>query len=165
MKKNSSITLSSIALLLLALGSASLRAEDAPRAVKVEGTYHGSVVSSGMLTPVVTHFKTDGNGVISGEYVMQEDENSEEHGTLTDFKWEGQHVLICTWKDKYGTGTLRLLFAPDMSLFRGLWGPDAEQTNLIWDGTRTGAPAKSENQEGAGEARPGTGLSISNPTA
>ena len=75
------------------------------------------------------------DGELKGTYKITE-EDGVEQGCLSDFKWEDDYVLVCTWKDKYGSGTLRMLFSVDLSAFRGFWGEDAKSTLLRWDGER-----------------------------
>ena len=127
------ITLSLLALLFIlspvALGQAP------PVVVPLTGTYKGKVFNGGVLDPVLTTFKLSKDGKVSGTYEMKEEEGIET-GTLTNFKWKDAHVLICTWKDKYGSGILKLTFSADRSKFKGFWGGDLRSATLQWDGVK-----------------------------
>ena len=101
----------------------------------LKGTYQGGVFNGDDLTSVLTIFSSAEDGTASGTYAMTEDDGLE-IGSLSNFKWEGDHVLVCTWKDKYGTGILRLLFSADRSIFKGFWGADSKTTSQPWDGVK-----------------------------
>ena len=102
---------------------------------QLKGVYQGQVFNSGSLDPVQTSFQIDKNGKPKGTYSITE-EGGVERGVLSGFKWEADRVLVCTWKDKYGTGILRILFTSDFSSFRGFWGEDAKSTSFPWSGAK-----------------------------
>ncbi|MDB4055474.1 hypothetical protein N9496_05735 [Akkermansiaceae bacterium] len=101
----------------------------------LKGTYQGQVFNGDDLDPVLTTFRLSEGQKLSGIYAMGE-EDGIATGTLSEFKWESDYVLVCTWQDKYGRGTLRILFSADLSMFRGFWGTSSKATLLPWDGVK-----------------------------
>jgi len=97
--------------------------------------YQGKVFNGGDLDPVITVFKTSPTGELTGAYIINEGENIEK-GTLSNFEWKSDYTLVCTWKDKYGDGILRILFAADFSRFEGFWGESSKTATLSWSGLR-----------------------------
>ena len=102
---------------------------------QILGTFQGDVFNGGGMDRVLTNFRKNADGKISGTYVISE-ENGHEAGTLSKFKREGPYTLKCEWKDKYGTGTLRILFSSQYKLFRGFWGEAEGDTSLPWNGVK-----------------------------
>jgi hypothetical protein len=120
-----------ISFLTAILGLQGITASQYVEALK--GTYKGQVFNGDDLDTVVTIFKVAEDGKLHGTYSIEEDV---EIGTLSDFLWEGDYTLICSWQDKYGKGTLRVLFSGDLSKFRGFWGSSEKTSNFRWDGTK-----------------------------
>lgn len=101
----------------------------------LEGNYQGHVWNGGDTDPVFTIFRLTADKKLSGSYSIKE-EGGIERGTLSEFKWESDYVLVCRWQDRYGEGTLRILFSADLSTFRGFWGTNSETTLFQWDGAK-----------------------------
>lgn len=99
------------------------------------GVYLGTVRSGGHAIPISTEFFVDKDGNISGAYTMTESSGIVE-GMLYEFRSEGGYTLTATWRDKYGSGALRMIFSHDGHLFRGFWGPDDQHAMMQWDGTK-----------------------------
>ena len=101
----------------------------------IVATFEGHMLNDGGLDPVLTTFTIQGSDRLSGTYVI-EDENNAEAGSLSAFQWEGSYTVNCVWRDKHGSGHLRILFAADFRSFRGFWGESADTTSFPWDGVR-----------------------------
>lgn len=99
------------------------------------GAFLGEVINGDNVVPVVTIFQQTAEGRPCGTYTMSEGETMES-GTLSGFEWEGPYTLQCQWQDKYGSGTLRILFSSQYNSFRGFWGTSKEAVLLPWDGVR-----------------------------
>jgi hypothetical protein len=99
------------------------------------GTFQGQVFSGDDLDPVLTTFKENEKGELSGIYAMEEEEGLEE-GQLSEFTWETPYVLKCRWKDRYGDGTLRMLFSAQHAMFQGFWGDSDDKTFFPWSGVK-----------------------------
>lgn len=101
----------------------------------ITGTYIGNVLNGDDMDPVLTTFYLNDSGNIVGKYAMGE-EAGLELGSLSDFRTEGSYTIVVNWKDKYGSGVLRMLFSSDYSLFYGLWGASESDTSLPWNGLK-----------------------------
>jgi hypothetical protein len=131
---NARATLTSILLIALTFCGATQAQEHSAKPV-IRGAFQGQVFNGDDMDPVITNFKQNANGDTSGTYVMGEKDGLET-GTLSDFQWEGPYTLRCQWKDKYGTGTLRILFSAEYRMFRGFWGKSEDTAFLPWDGVK-----------------------------
>jgi hypothetical protein len=131
---NARVTLTSALLIALTFCTATLAQERTVKPV-IRGTFQGQVYNGDDMDPVLTTFKHNANGDSSGTYAMGE-EDGLEVGMLSDFEWEGPYTLKCKWKDKYGTGTLRILFSAEYRMFRGFWGKSEDTAILPWDGVK-----------------------------
>jgi hypothetical protein len=101
----------------------------------LSGTYIGQV-NSVINIPIKTEFSANDKGVISGQYVMTEENGEQVSGTLDEFKQEGPYTLLVSWHDKYGNGKLRMLFSQKLRSFKGFWGNHADDTLMRWDGVK-----------------------------
>jgi hypothetical protein len=131
---NARATLTAALLIALSLCSATL-AQERPAKPVIRGPFQGQVYNGDDMDPVLTTFKQNATGETSGTYAMGE-EDGLEVGTLSDFEWEGSYTLKCKWKDKYGTGTLRILFSAEYRMFRGFWGQSEDTGFFPWDGVK-----------------------------
>ena len=131
---NARAILISAMLIALAICSTAQAQERTAKPV-IRGTFQGQVYNGDDMDPVFTTFKPNANGEMSGTYAMGE-EDGLELGTLSEFEWEGPYTLKCKWKDKYGTGTLRILFSAEYRMFRGFWGESEVTAFLPWDGVK-----------------------------
>ena len=102
---------------------------------KIQGVYAGQIASGEEMVPVLTAFTIDKKGVLIGAYAMDEVEGLE-IGALTVLKKESPYTVSMRWHDKYGTGTVRLLFSEDYVLFSGFWGYEDSPASLYWDGEK-----------------------------
>jgi len=99
------------------------------------GTYEGEVFNGDNRDPVRTMLKIDESGALVGEYMMGE-ETKLEFGTLADARFVDQYTVQFDWKDVYGAGSVRILFAADYRAFSGYWGKSPDSTTLPWTGVR-----------------------------
>lgn len=99
------------------------------------GVYTGTVNSAGITIPMITEFFVGKDGHVFGAYKMTEASGIVE-GELYEFRAEDSHTLTATWKDKYGSGLLRMRFTNNGREFKGLWGPDTQHAIMRWDGTK-----------------------------
>lgn len=99
----------------------------------IAGTYVGSVFNGDDMDPVLTTFFLDGSGQIAGKYAIGE-EAALEVGELSNFRTEGNYTFVADWKDRYGTGVLRVLFSSNYRVFYGLWGASESDTSMPWNG-------------------------------
>ena len=121
----------SVAIASMAAGA---RAEDdSPQ--PLAGSYQGQVLNGDDFDPVLTAFSRNAEGRWSGSYAIGEEEGIET-GTLDECGWEAAYLLSCTWTDRYGTGSVRVLFSTDYRIFRGFWGTDPSDTRMAWDGVK-----------------------------
>lgn len=104
-------------------------------ASKLVGNYEGEIWSNGP-NPGRTIFSIDSNENISAVYSFQGFSNLEK-GTLKNCKKKPQKGrLICTWQDKYGSGTLDINFSNDYGSFSGHWGMGSSSVEYSWNGER-----------------------------
>ena len=100
------------------------------------GLYEGKISSGGLDWRSITRFQVIENGKILGTYTFKDNQGRID-GTLDDCQTEGPYTLLCTWKDKYGVGKLRMLFSEEARWFRGFWGRGANDTLMLWEGIKT----------------------------
>lgn len=124
-----------IALCLVFLAGCASFCATSPAPQQLTGIYTGEVNSGGTNTPIVTELFVGPDGHLSGKYTMQESTGPAE-GQLYDIRREGPYTLLAAWKDKYGTGALRMLFSANGASFRGFWGNSKHATLLRWDGQK-----------------------------
>ena len=96
-------------------------------------TFQGEVFNGNDMDPVLTVFEQYDGGEAYGTYQMGE-EDGLAYGTLSGFEWESEYLLKCIWEDKYGSGSLRILFSAQYKSFRGFWGMSDDETYYPWDG-------------------------------
>ena len=101
----------------------------------ISGVFEGNLLSNQKLLPVETRFNLTDQGNLTGTYVMTE-EGGTETGKFKNIKLDSDYSLTMTWVDKYGEGTLRVLFSEDYSTFKGFWGDSVNSIGLDWDGDR-----------------------------
>jgi hypothetical protein len=89
------------------------------------------------LDAVQTMFILDGAGMLQGAYVDQEPQRKNP-GTLELIVFEPCRATF-RWKDLYGTGVARFVFAVDGKSFKGGYGA-ADQADIekvtVWTGRR-----------------------------
>jgi hypothetical protein len=90
---------------------------------RLTGEYPSQIVSV-YPTEAKTEFYIDANGTQAGKYYIFEHQKLKLEGKLENFKVLDAHTVIANWRDKYGTGQLKMKFAPDFSSFEGKWLPD-----------------------------------------
>ena len=110
-------------------------AQNAAPPQPIMATYEGQVYNGDNMDSVLTTFAIVAEKSLSGTYVVEE-ESGLESGNLTDCQFEGGYTVTCTWIDKYGKGTARILFASDYRSFSGYWGNSADTTMFPWNGVR-----------------------------
>tara|TARA_B110000261_G_scaffold158654_1_gene195278 strand:+ start:175 stop:1086 length:912 start_codon:yes stop_codon:yes gene_type:complete len=96
------------------------------------GTYRGEIWSNGQPTIGVTLFSRDSAKKLSGSYSFGSNtgllRNCLEIGTSQE--------LACEWKDKYGSGSMKVVFSNDLKSFSGYWNFLGESDNFVWNGSR-----------------------------
>lgn len=107
------------------------------------GRFLGCVTSLGVLTPVVTRL-TDQHRGIGGTFTYL-DEGVPVDGTLEHIGVGDGLSYSMVWKDKYGSGELRIQFTADTNAFSGRWttygeGSQADSFAQFWSGQRSEAP-------------------------
>lgn len=103
----------------------------------ITGIYKGHVFNGDGLDPVLTTIKVNKDGVLYGKYAIS-DGNSIVFGKLSNFRSEGKYTIAIDWKDKYGSGVLRVLFSANYRYFYGYWGKSDSDTRFPWEGVRKG---------------------------
>ena len=101
----------------------------------MEGEYFGQVYNGDNMDPVVTRFEIGTAGQLQGSYLLQ-DEDGPDTGELLNPRPDGAYTLLLDWKDRHGTGVVRLLFSADYSRFQGFWGMQENDTSLPWNGRK-----------------------------
>lgn len=87
------------------------------------GTYEGSLISSG-TTSVITKLFPSGRGGLQGRYLMVYGRGigaRVERGALGPCLVPASREILCIWRDRYGIGSLSMLFDAEATEFRGLW--------------------------------------------
>jgi hypothetical protein len=125
----------SIFLFFLISLSAVTLAQNEQKPRPIVATFEGRIFSDSGSDPVLTTFTIEGGDRLNGTYVI-ENENGVEAGNLSGFKWEGAYTVSGVWRDKKGSGHVRILFSADFRSFRGYWGDAADTTSFPWDGVR-----------------------------
>lgn len=111
--------------------------QDSDMAESILGSYEGAVSNGDDYDPVATTFYRDAQGELAGSYVIEEEQGSAT-GNLSEFRTESKYTAVFTWSDKYGDGTLRILFSEDYQLFAGFWGSNGAAATLPWLGAKQG---------------------------
>ena len=99
------------------------------------GAYQGKVFNGDDMDPIITSFYQDDSGKLVGRYAMGE-ENGLELGELSNIRIEKHDLVLADWRDKYGTGMVRMLFSADYQSFNGFWGEVEAESILPWNGTK-----------------------------
>ncbi|WP_141656873.1 hypothetical protein [Marinomonas fungiae] len=102
----------------------------------ITGDYEGEIYNDNVMTSAVTSFYVNKEGEVIGTYLIVEDDNDNEPGILTNLRVIGENSVSMTWIDKYGQGTLNVLFSEDFDAFTGFWGTETVYVNLPWYGER-----------------------------
>lgn len=100
-----------------------VRLRDAVIMQRYVGTYEGSLISSG-TTSVITKLFPSGSGGLQGRYLMvygREIGARVERGALGPCLVPANREILCIWRDRYGIGSLSMLFDVDATEFRGQW--------------------------------------------
>jgi hypothetical protein len=123
----------------------------------LHGRYVGTVVDDDETVPCATRFETY-RGKVTGQYIVREGKAAY-RGTLTDFLVVDAEKLVCRfrWHDKHGVGFLTIQVTADGRSFRGSWGKEVVQEQLIWNGERVEPATRSaseSSQGGSGETQP-----------
>lgn len=102
----------------------------------IVGRYVSEISTGKKSLPGVTKFQLSNDGKLTGSYSYRE-ESGATHGSLSQCtEIKKKHVLICKWKDKYGTGTLEINFSDDYKNFQGAWFVIRPAASLPWNGRR-----------------------------
>lgn len=102
----------------------------------IVGRYISEISTGKKSLPGVTKFQLNNNGKLTGSYSYKE-ESGTTHGKLSQCtEIKKKHVLICKWKDKYGTGMLEMNFSNDYKNFQGAWFVIRPAASLPWNGRR-----------------------------
>ena len=104
-------------------------------AARIGGSYKGGIWTGKTRFPGTTKFNVDAKGLLSGTYELDE-KGTTVPGTLSDFRVAGNRQLECRWKDKNGTGDLKMTFTDNLSSFKGFWSLDGKEQKHPWNGTR-----------------------------
>lgn len=111
-------------------------AQEAPDLAPFAGTYSGLVLNGAELEPITTTLRLAAGGRLTGEYVIDDDEEGVKPGTVSNFYLEAPGVLTLEWTDKDGEGHARLEFTDDYRRFEGFWGTHETAAVNPWNGTR-----------------------------
>ncbi|HPE60060.1 MAG TPA: hypothetical protein PLB10_06955 [Thiolinea sp.] len=120
----------------------------------IEGEYIGRVYNGDNMDPVLTRFEIDASGQLKGNYLLQDDEDGIDTGEMLNPRPDGAYTLILDWKDKHGTGVVRLLFSADYSHFQGFWGQQEDDTSQPWNGRRDVSGRLQARQNGGFDKAP-----------
>ncbi len=123
-----------VLLLLLAFAWPVHAAEDWVQ--DVLGDYRGPVLNNGRIEQVWTDFELDAAGHLTGHYHVDDPDPFD--GALTDFHADGEYSGSFTWHDRYGAGTVHIVFDPDHGRFTGRWGTDNPLPGYVFNGYRAG---------------------------
>ena len=102
--------------------------------LKIGGDYESLIYTGKTEFPGKTVFKTE-DGKLSGGYELTAG-GDKVTGTLSDFKAVGKNTLKCRWKDINGVGNFTMVFADDMSSFKGNWDSDGKGGAGAWNGKK-----------------------------
>ncbi|MBA3033727.1 MAG: hypothetical protein KKF85_06940 [Gammaproteobacteria bacterium] len=100
-----------------------VRLRDAVIMQRYVGTYEGTLISSG-TTSVITKLFPSGSGGLQGRYLMvygREIGARVERGSLGPCLVPASREILCIWRDRFGIGSLSMLFDAEATEFRGLW--------------------------------------------
>ncbi|MES2603382.1 MAG: hypothetical protein V4603_00495 [Pseudomonadota bacterium] len=101
----------------------------------MEGVYVGEAFNGGDLDEVITTFKFDYSGRLTGEYSVDE-ETGPYRGRLSNFSFEGPREITMEWTDKFGEGFARMEFSADYQSFTGEWTDNKGSNPLPWSGKK-----------------------------
>ncbi|MEJ1158125.1 hypothetical protein [Prosthecomicrobium sp. N25] len=123
--------------LALAAAPAPVRAEEAGDWLRlVPDAYDGEIYSGKAFMPGATEFQAGPDG-LSGRYAFTEPGAEAIEGTLERCTSPKPRVLLCRWRDRYGTGSLALTFEEGLQRFEGYWWADGQtKVRAPWWGRR-----------------------------
>lgn len=101
----------------------------------ITGAYEGRAFNGEGMDPVSTMFFLNAKDKIVGKYVLDA-ADSFVTGELSNLRTEGDFTVVADWKDKDGTGVLRILFSADYKIFFGFWGKTKSDTSQPWNGIK-----------------------------
>jgi hypothetical protein len=104
-------------------------------APEVVGPWTGKVLDAGQIKELRTQFSI-GTGELTGTYHV-EDPDGGYDGTLTAFTPSGPCAGQFLWRDRHGTGVVRLEFRPERDRFDGQWGEATPLADHIFTGRRS----------------------------
>lgn len=95
------------------------------------GHYHGLCDGRDIWTDL----SVDDGGQLVGKYHQKTDGGYQ--GTLSDCEMLNNRAFLFTWHDKYGVGSLKVLFDKNYSGFEGRWNTrNSGGGDLSWSGVR-----------------------------
>jgi len=107
---------------------------------EIIGTYKSEISGGRTTWPGATRFSMNSTAQLIGAYSYEADEEAV-NGELSDCtEIKRNHALSCSWKDKYGIGTLVMDFSKDLSHFDGYWNTYGSLHRLPWSGKRELGP-------------------------
>jgi len=104
----------------------------------VVGTWRGPVLNGLGIEDMTTSFSIGSDGRLAGTYHIEDDVPLD--GTLTNFRETGPCSGEFRWRDRDGSGTVRILFQPQLGRFVGRWGLDPAAPSNVFDGYRRRPP-------------------------
>ncbi len=124
-----------ILLTCLTFSSIATAKSDSTPLSQLTGAYDGSALNGEGMDPVSTIFFLDKSDKIAGRYVVDAADTFVT-GELSNFRTEGDFTVIADWKDRDGTGVLRMLFSADYKIFFGFWGLTEKDASQPWNGMK-----------------------------
>lgn len=101
----------------------------------IVGEYFGIINSDQQDCPSVTRIFFKNENLLLGTYEYDEG-HIKTNGQLYDFIRITENKLQCKWKDKYGMGTLILVFSEDFNSFSGKWSDTSTVNQYYWNGKK-----------------------------
>ena len=98
------------------------------------GPWLGPVWNGFGIQTMETEFHAGPDGMLVGHYRIHDAVSFD--GTLTEFRLTGTCEADFTWRDRDGTGTVRIRFEPELGRFIGHWGGPDPVAKLVFDGYR-----------------------------
>ena len=123
----------------LLIGGAARAAEAWTDAI-AKSEYDGLAINRGLAEPVVTTFRVEPDGRVTGRYRLTESDGDVVEGTLTPCHAVRPLTLVCVWNDRYGTGPVQIDFGADAAGFVARWAAPDRGEWLPWSGFRRPKP-------------------------
>ena len=106
---------------------------------KIVGYYEGELMYPDRSLPVLSEIYFNNNKILEGKYYFKDFEGEQIIGNLSSFELNDKNRFNIKWKDKYGSGWLKVLLVGND--FDGKFGIRPNETTGYWSGYKVSLSA------------------------